>query len=161
MWAPLTTGGSLAGAYSSMGFPSVDSLVAAGGQPASPEFSPWAAEESQTWSTSFSSFSTDLGINRVVPLPYSHSALLWLQFHLHNNLYFFLLKYVIMEMLPPFLIGPALASNTSILELPGIGSAGHGGILHQLHTQAVSVVPLLPKPGHANPIQAHTKDRWY
>lgn len=66
-----------------------------------------------------------------------------------------------MEALPPFLIGLALASGTSSSELPGIGSAGHGGILQQLLTESTPVVPLLPKPSHENPGQAHTRDRWY
>lgn len=36
---------------------------------------------------------------------------------------FFLLKYVFTEALPPFQLGPALASSPSVLEPPGIGSA--------------------------------------
>jgi len=42
-----------------------------------------------------------------------------------------LLKYVISETLPPLLIGLALASSGSVLELAGIGSIRHGGSFSQ------------------------------
>lgn len=62
------------------------------------------------------SFSIDLDV-RVVPLPCSHPAFLCLQLHLHEKLFFSLLKHVITEVFPPFLMGSALASCGSILEL--------------------------------------------
>jgi len=63
------------------------------------------------------SFFTDLGVCRVVSLTKSHSFL-WLQIpHL---------KYVLTEALPLSLMGSALASGGSVLELAGIGSVGHG-----------------------------------
>lgn len=55
--------------------------------------------------------------------------------------------------LTPFLIGPALVSDSSILELCGIGSAGHGGSFWQLHTETTPVAPMLPKPGQEDLIQ--------
>lgn len=52
---------------------------------------------------------------------------------------------------------PSLGQSGYILEVPDIGSAGHGGIFQQLLTGAAPVIPPLPKPGHMNPIQkAHT-----
>lgn len=44
---------------------------------------------SGAWSTSSPSFSTDLDVFKVVPFAYSHSALLWLQLHLHNSFFFY------------------------------------------------------------------------
>lgn len=55
--------------------------------------------------------------------------------------------------LPPSLVGSALARSWSVLEPDGIGFARHGGIFWQLLTEATPVAPLLPKPGHKNPIQ--------
>ncbi|XP_049649850.1 uncharacterized protein LOC126035357 [Accipiter gentilis] len=63
--------------------------------------------------------------------------------------FFPLLKYVIPEALPPSLIGSALASGGSFLELAGTGSIGHVGSFWRLLTEATQ----LPKPCHANPIQ--------
>jgi len=54
--------------------------------------------------------------------------------------------------LPPLLMGSALASGVSVLEPAGIESVGHRGSLYQLLTEATPVAPLLPKPWHANPI---------
>jgi len=54
-------------------------------------------------------------------LSYSHSSLLLQVFSP-------LLKCVIPEELPVLLMGSALASGGSILELAGIGFIGHGGI---------------------------------
>ena len=48
----------------------------------------------------------------------------WLLFH---SGFFPLLEYVITEVLPPSLMGSALARGGSILEPAGIGSIGHGG----------------------------------
>lgn len=50
-------------------------------------------------------------------------------------------------------MGSALASSTSILEVAGIGSPGHGGSFQLLLQKATPVTSLLPKPVHANPIQ--------
>ncbi|KAK4810648.1 hypothetical protein QYF61_007385 [Mycteria americana] len=86
------------------------------------------------WSTSSSSFFTDLGVCRVVSLTYSHSsfpAAVVQQF-------LPLLKYVITEALPPSLMGSALASSGSVLEPAGIG---HGGNFWHLLTEATPVAP--------------------
>ncbi|KAJ7408622.1 hypothetical protein WISP_120259 [Willisornis vidua] len=50
-------------------------------------------------------------------------------------------KCVIIEALPPFVSGSTLASGTSVLELAGIVSAGHGGSSWQLLTEATPVAP--------------------
>jgi len=70
---------------------------------------------SSTWSTSSSSFFTDLGVCRIVSLTSSQSSLPCCSF-------FPLLKYIILEVLPLSLMGSALASGGSILELSGISS---------------------------------------
>jgi len=57
-----------------------------------------------------------------------------------------LLHCVIPEVLPPSLMGSALASGGSVLELSGTGSVGHRGSFWQLLTEATPVAPLLPKP---------------
>lgn len=46
---------------------------------------------SSSWTTSSPCFSTNLGVCRVVPLPYSQSSLVWLQLQLCST-YFLLLK---------------------------------------------------------------------
>jgi len=71
------------------------------------------------------SFFTDLGVCRVVSLPLSHSSL----YTAVSPPSFFLpfLKCVITEVLPPSLIGLALASGGSILEPAGTGFIRHGG----------------------------------
>jgi len=79
------------------------------------------------WSTSFPSF-TDLGVCRVASLAYSHYSLA-LQF-------FFLIQYVIPEVLPPLLLGSVLASGRSVPELAGIGSIGHRRSFQQLLTES-------------------------
>ena len=93
----------------------------AGGQPASPWSSPWAAGESLLWCLKhlLPLILHCFGVCRVASLTYSHSCV---------TLHFFslLLKYVIPEALPPSLMGSALASSGSILEPAGIGSIGHG-----------------------------------
>jgi len=66
---------------------------------------------------------------------------------------FFLLNYVIPEVLLLSLMVSALASSRSTLELAGTGSVGHGGSFWQLLTEASPVSPLLPKPCHTNPAQ--------
>jgi len=82
---------------------------------------------SSVWSTSPSSFFTDLGVCRVVSFTSSQSSLP-LQFHCS----FFLprLNYVITEAIPPLLIGLALASGGSILELAGTGLPNVGEASH-------------------------------
>jgi len=109
----------------------------AGGQPASPWSSLWAERNlcSSTWSISSPSFFTDLGVYRVVSFTSSHSSLstaISLQV-------FPLLKYVVTEALPPLLIGLALASGGSILELAGTGFIRHGGSFSQLLTEATPI----------------------
>jgi len=49
-------------------------------------------------------------------------------------------------------MGLALASGRSVLEPAGTHSVRHGGSFLQLLTEATTVAPSLPKPGHANPI---------
>jgi len=93
------------------------------------------------------------------PAPPSALALLSAEFSLlslaakcHYPGWFF-----IPEALPPSLMGSALASGGSILEPAGVGSTGHRGSFWQLLTEATPVAPLLPKPGHANPVHPETK----
>ena len=74
---------------------------------------------SGAWSTASPYFFTDLGVCKVVSLTYSPPSCS----------FFPLLKYVITEVLPPLLMGLALASGGSVLELAGTGSVGHGGKL--------------------------------
>jgi len=93
-----------------------------------------------------SSFFTDLGVCRVVSFTLSHSSLsAAVSPHV-----FSLLKYVVTEVLPPSLIGLALASGGSVLELAGTGFTRHGGRFWQLLTEATRIAPQLPKPCHAN-----------
>jgi len=66
---------------------------------------------------------TDLGVCRVVSLAYSHSSLS----SAVPQQVFPLLKYVITDALPPSLMGSALASSGSVVELVGIGSIRYGG----------------------------------
>jgi len=61
-----------------------------------------------------------------------------------------------MTALPPSLIGSALESSRSILELAGIDSVRHRGSFQQLLTKATPVAPLLLKSCHVNPIQCHS-----
>ncbi|KAM9591174.1 uncharacterized protein ACIBXB_006073 [Morphnus guianensis] len=106
---------------------------------------------SGTYSTSSPSF-TDLGVCRVVSLTYSHSSLpAAVAQH-----FFPLLKNVITEALPLLLIGSALASGGSVLELADIGFVRHRGSFQQLLIEATPVTPPLPKPCHTNPIQLKT-----
>jgi len=77
------------------------------------------------------------------------SAELFLSHHLtplsslpfHRRFFFPLLNYVITEVLPPLLIGLALASSGSILEPAGIGSIRHRGSFSQLLTEATPIAP--------------------
>jgi len=59
--------------------------------------------------------------------------------------FYFLLKCVITEVLPPSLMGSALASSQSILEMAGIGFFRHRGSFWQLPTRATPVVPAATK----------------
>jgi len=107
-------------------------------------------------STSSPCFFTDLGACRVISLTSSHSSLCTAvspQFRPPTPL----LKYVITETLPPSLIGLALVSSGSVLELAGTGFIRHRGSFLQLLTEATAIAPLLPKPCHTNPqhIQMH------
>ena len=60
------------------------------------------------------------------------------------------LNCVVPEVLPPLLMGSALASSGSVLELAGTASVGHRGSFSQLSTEATPVAPTLPKPCHTN-----------
>ncbi|GAB0206876.1 hypothetical protein GRJ2_003153200 [Grus japonensis] len=62
---------------------------------------------------------------------------------------------VLLPLIPEVLIGLALASGGSILELAGIGSVRPRGSFWQLLTEATPVAPPphIPKPCHANPTQ--------
>lgn len=64
-----------------------------------------------------------------------------------------LLKHVIPKVVPPFLMGLALASGRSILEPAGISFVRHGGSFWLLLTAATPVTPPLPKPCHTSPMQ--------
>jgi len=76
------------------------------------------------------------------------SAELFLSYHLtplsqllpHCG-FFPLLKYVITGVLPPSLIGLALASSESMLEPAGTGSVRHGGSFSQLPTEPTAIAP--------------------
>jgi len=81
---------------------------------------------SGAWSTSSPSF-IDLAVCRVVSLISSVFSLLSPDAVAVAQKLFPLLKYVIPWALPPSLIGLALASDRSILELAGIGSVRHEG----------------------------------
>jgi len=101
------------------------------------------------WSTSSPFFFTDLGVCRVVSFTSSHSSL---STSSSPQFFFFsLLKYVVTEVLPPLLIGLALASSGSFLELAGTGFVSYGGSFLQLLTEATPIASPLPKPCHANP----------
>ena len=102
---------------------------------------------SSDWSTSSPSFFTDLGVCRVVSLTSSHSSL---STTVSSQVFFPLLKYVIPEVLPPLLMGSALASGAFVLEPAGTGFIKHGGSFSQLLTEATPIAPLLPKSCHAN-----------
>ena len=101
-------------------------------------------------SPSSPSFFTDLGVCRVVSLTVS-----LVSSHCCScccAATFSLLKCIILEVLPPTLMGSALASGGSTFEPAGIGSVGHRGRFWQLLTEATPVAPPLPKPCHANPV---------
>jgi len=70
--------------------------------------------------------------------------------------FFALLNYVIPEVLPPSLMGSALASSGLVLEPAGASSIGHRGSFWQLLTEATPVTASLSKPCHANPIHVFT-----
>jgi len=122
----------------------------AGGQPASPWSSSRAAGECllQCLERLPPSFFTDLGVCRVISLKYFHSSV---STDVPQHV-FPLLKYVIPEALPS-LIGSALASSWSVLELAGTGSVRHGENFWHLLREAIPVAPLLPKPCHRSPQQ--------
>jgi len=87
-------------------------------------------------------FFTDLGVCRVVSFTYSHSSLL--------QVFFFpLLRYVIPEVLPPSLMGSALANSGSLMEPAGISFIRHRGSFQQLLAESTPVNSPLPKPCHA------------
>jgi len=102
---------------------------------------------SGVWSTSCPSFFTDLGVCRVVFLTLSHS---FLSTAVPQQV-FPLLKYLIIEALPPSLTGLALASGGLVLELAGTGSIRQGGSFSQLLMEATPIATLLTKPHAANP----------
>jgi len=113
---------------------------AAEGQPTSPWSSSWAAGESLLWL-----------LEHLLPLLLHRSWCLQSCFsHIHTPLshcsFLPLLKYIITEVLPPLLMGSALASRGYILELAGIGSVRHSGSFWQLLTDTTPVYPLLPTP---------------
>lgn len=88
---------------------------------------------------------TYLDVCRAIPLACSHPTLLWLN---HSCTVAFPLSYVTPS--PP-LMGSALPSSRSLLELPGTGSVRHGGSFWQLLSEA----PLHPpntKTCHAKPL---------
>ncbi|KAM6059669.1 uncharacterized protein LJ206_014270 isoform 2-T2 [Theristicus caerulescens] len=103
---------------------------------------------SSAWSISSSSFFTEFGISIVVSLTCSHFSLPAAVV----EQFLPLLKYVIAEALPPSLMGSALASGESVLELAGTGSVGHGGSFWHHLTEATPAALWLPKPCHVNPI---------
>jgi len=124
---------------------------------------PWAAEDSlphcgllhelqgnlcsSTWSTFSPSFFTDL---RAASHFFHIFSLLSPGAVAAAQIFFPLLNYVMLEMLPPPLMGSDLASGRSILEPSSTGFIRHGGSFWQLLTPIPSP---LPKPCHANPIQ--------
>lgn len=71
---------------------------------------------SRTCSTSSASFFTDLAVSGVASLTYSHFCLLSACLNLHND--FFLLKYLITELLLPSLAQPWLSADLSCKWLP-------------------------------------------
>jgi len=102
---------------------------------------------SGTWSTSFPL------LHWPWCLQSSHSSLL-LQDAIVQ--FYSFLKYIATEVLPLPLMGLALASGGSFLELAGVGSVGRRGSFSQLLTEATPVVPLLLKPCHTNSVQHDT-----
>jgi len=66
----------------------------------------------------------------------------------HRSFLLPLLKYIVTEVLPPLLMGLALASGGSVLEPAGTGFIRHGGSFSQLLTEATPIAPPLPKPCH-------------
>jgi len=100
----------------------------------SPWSAPWAAGNlcSGAWSTSCPPSALILGSAELF--------LLHILTHLLTLLlcssFFPLLKTAIPELLGPSLMGSALASSGSVLELAGIGSVGHGRSFWQLLTEA-------------------------
>jgi len=58
--------------------------------------------------------------------------------------FFPILNYVIPEVLPPSLMGSALASGRSVLELADIGSVGYRDSFRQLLREAIPAVPPTP-----------------
>jgi len=94
---------------------------------------------SGAWSTSSPSSFTDFGVCRVVSLTYSQSCLMLQLCRVFSPFS----DYVITEVLPPSLMGLALASSGSILEPAVIGSIGRGGSFQRLLTEATPVAPPL------------------
>jgi len=168
----------LAGACSSVGFPrdhsvlqaspcsSVGSLPRAAGGDLLHCGPPWAAggQPASPWSSARAARGDSAPMSQAPPPPRSSltlgSAELFLSHRLtllasllsHPEVFFLpLLKYVIPEVLPPSLIGLALASGGSVLEPAGTGCIRHGGSFSQLLTEATPMAPPLPKPCHANP----------
>jgi len=87
---------------------------------------------------------TDHGLCRVVPLTWSCSTPLTAV----PQQVFLLLQYVIPEALPPSLVGSALASSGSFLELAATGSVRHRGSFWRLLTEATPVAH--PPPCYQN-----------
>jgi len=82
----------------------------------------------------------------------SHSLTPLSSWLFHYRVFFLpFLNCVTTEVLPPLPIGLALASGRSVLEPASTGFNRHGGSFLQLLTEAAPIVPLLPKPCHANP----------
>lgn len=77
---------------------------------------------SGAWSPSSPSFFADPGVYTVVSFTYFTSFSSY-------TVFLPFLKYVVTELLPLLLIGSALASSRSFLEMAGIGSVRHGGQL--------------------------------
>jgi len=179
-WAPLSVGPQvLAAACSSTGSPwghsflqastcsGIGSLPQATGGDLLHRRPPWttSGQPASPWSSSQAARENSLlqHLENVLPLPlhwpwylqtcFSHIvSLLSLNCHFSQQFFFLpLLNYVITEALPPSLIGLALASSGSILELAGTGSIRHGGSFSQLLTEATPIAPPLPKPCHTNP----------
>ena len=76
-----------------------------------------------------------------------------------NCPFFFLFNCIIPEVLPSSLMGLALASHVSLLEMAGTAFSRHGGSFWQLLTEATPTVPPLPKPCHASPIHLSSLER--
>jgi len=95
-----------------------------------------------TYSTSF----IDLGVCRVVSLPYFHSSIMTVMLSC-NGFYTFL------SILSLLLTGSALVSDRSILEPAGTGCMVQGGSFSYLLTEANPAALSLPKLCHVNTIQ--------